>query len=102
MLHTQCDQLANEMDIVRWYIDVFENGHDTRNLLKDFVDAQAEIKTLQTNLRNTKAKLEKKLSKRNKELNESKAMIIKLQKDVVKNLIQEVKIKDALNKRLLE
>jgi len=32
---------VNEVDIVKWYIEVFENGYDSKTLLKDFIEGQA-------------------------------------------------------------
>ena len=45
------------MDIVKWYIEVFEQGFDTKTIIKDFIEGQAEIKRLQEKLKYTKNKL---------------------------------------------
>lgn len=63
MLHKQYDQIHNEMEIVKWYIEVLEGGFNTKTILKDFVDAQNQIKYLTSKLNKTKIKLENKLSK---------------------------------------
>ena len=64
MLHKQYDQIHNEMDIVKWYIEVLEGGFNTKTILKDFVDAQNQIKYLTQKLNKTKTKLERKLKKK--------------------------------------
>ena len=38
--------MNEEFKIVDWYIEVLEGGRNTRTLLRDFVQAQAEIKAL--------------------------------------------------------
>ena len=35
--------MHNEVGIVRWYIEVFENGFDTMRTLQDFLEAQKKI-----------------------------------------------------------
>lgn len=40
MLNKEHDQLLDELDVVKWYIQVFEEGRDTKDLLKQFVQAQ--------------------------------------------------------------
>jgi len=35
-----------DLEIVQWYIEVLEGGFDTKNILKDFVKAQEDIKEL--------------------------------------------------------
>ena len=40
------EKLEEEFQIVKWYIDVLEGGFDTKNLLKDFVQAQEDLKSL--------------------------------------------------------
>ena len=102
MLHNQNDQLFNEFDIVKWYIQVLESGHNTKTLLEDFILAQDEIKSLQEKLRKSKLTFEKQLTKKERLFQETKAALINLQKNVVKPLLHEVKIKDLLNKRLLD
>ena len=54
LLHEQLDQLTEEFEIVNWYIQVVEEGRNTKTLLKDFVKAQTENKMLKENFRLTK------------------------------------------------
>ena len=68
MLHKQCDQLTDDLQIVNWYIEVIEGGFNTRTIMKDFIQAQAEIKKLKEKLRETKINLQKKLQNTNKDL----------------------------------
>ena len=43
------------MDIVRWYIEFFENGFCSKTILKDFLEAQNKIKELKDTLRRTQS-----------------------------------------------
>ena len=43
------------MDIVRWYIELFENGFSSKTILKDFLEAQNKIKDLEETLRRTQS-----------------------------------------------
>ena len=54
LLHEQLDQLTEEFEIVNWYIQVVEEGRNTKTLLKDFVKLQAENKILKENFKLTK------------------------------------------------
>lgn len=47
-----------------------EGGFDTKTIMKDFIQAQAEIKRLKEKLKNTKSTLNKKLQITNKDLYE--------------------------------
>ena len=102
MLHKQCDQLTDDLQIVNWYIEVIEGGFNTRTIMKDFIQAQAEIKQLKEKLRDTKANLQKKLHNTNKNLFETTQKLKALERNVLKPLNQELRIKDHLNQRLLE
>ena len=46
--------MHEEIEVVNWYIQVFEGGHNTKNLLKEFIAAKAEIKTLEAKAKRTK------------------------------------------------
>ena len=46
MLHEQHDQMVEELEIVNWYIEVLEGGFNTKTIMKDFIEGQAEIKRL--------------------------------------------------------
>ena len=72
MLHSRYGQYYEELEIVKWYIEVFEGGNDTKNILQDFVEAQAEIKRLKKEANKTKTTLEKRLDKLNKLFKETK------------------------------
>ena len=39
-----------EFKVVNWYIQVFEEGRNTKTLLNDFVMAQEEIRQLKENM----------------------------------------------------
>ena len=65
MLHAQYDQIYNEFEVLKWYIDIYENGHNTKDLLKNFFLAQAEIKALKESKRAEKLRLEKLLNSAN-------------------------------------
>ena len=55
MLHKQYDEIHNEMDIVRWYIEFFENGFNSKTILQDFIEAQNKITELTETLRTTQS-----------------------------------------------
>lgn len=63
-LHDQLDQFMEEFQIVNWYIEVLEGGRNTKTLLKDFVQAQAEIKQLREGAKKTKSKLVQQLERK--------------------------------------
>lgn len=41
------EQQQLDLEIVDWYIKVLENGYDTKNILKDFLQAKEDIKVMQ-------------------------------------------------------
>ena len=45
-LKDKLEKMEREFEIVQWYITVFEAGFSTKNILKDFVQAQEDIKNL--------------------------------------------------------
>ena len=45
-LKDRLEKMEREFEIVQWYITVFEAGFSTKNILKDFVQAQEDIKNL--------------------------------------------------------
>ena len=57
---------------MRWYIEVLEGGHNTKDLLKNFVNAQAEIKLLRENQRYHSARMQKKLQDTKTKLKQAK------------------------------
>lgn len=94
--------MTSELAVVDWYIELFEQGRNVKNLLKDFIDAQGQIKTLKETLARTQHKLEKKLSSKRKKFKETLEQLVKIQNKVVKPLLEEVRKKEELNKRLLK
>ena len=71
MLIEQNEQLINEFEIVEWYIEVLEGGHNSKELLKNFVLAQAQIKQLEASAVKSKYKFEKKLKFKTNQLKET-------------------------------
>ena len=55
MLQEKYDEIHNEMDIVRWYIEFFENGYNSKTVIQDFIEAQNKIKELTETLRTTQS-----------------------------------------------
>ena len=102
LLQREHEQLLEEFKVVNWYIQVFEEGRNTKTLLNDFIVAQEEIRQLKENMSKRESKLLKKLTKKTIKLKETKEQLVKLNKEVVKPLIEEVRIKELLNQRLLE
>ena len=91
-----------DLEIVDWYITVLEGGHNTKTLLKDFVQATQDLKALKLKSDRKKEKLNNELALRSKQLKDTKIELIKLQEDVLNPLIKESKIKEHLNQRLLK
>ena len=83
MLQEKYDEIHNEMDIVRWYIEFFENGYNSKTVIQDFIEAQNKIKELTETLRTTQSQLQKKLESKEKKLKETNLYLKKLQGDVV-------------------
>ena len=102
MLHKQYDEIHNEMDIVRRYIEFFENGFNSKTILQDFIEAQNKIKELTETLRTTQSQLKNKLESKEKKLKETNLYLKNLQSNVVKPLLKEYADQNKLVKRLLD
>ena len=63
---------------MKWYIDVFEGGFNTKTIMKDFVLAQVEIKKHKEDAIRTKKKFEKELEKKGQQFIETKNALRKL------------------------
>ena len=81
--------MHNEIDIVRWYIEFFENGYNTKTIMQDFLAAQKKIKKLEETLTMTQTSLRKKLDNKEKKLKDTNLHLKKLQENVVKPLLKE-------------
>ena len=101
-LRDQMDQFVEEFTIVDWYIKVMESGKNTKNLLKDYIESQEEIKSLKDEITKLKARFEKKLNEKNDKIRTLGEQLVKTQNNVVKPLISEVKVLEALKQRLLK
>ena len=42
-LGLRCSQLERETEIVAWYIEVMEDGMDTRSVIQDYIKAKETI-----------------------------------------------------------
>ena len=49
-LKQMIEQKDKELEIVDWYIRVFEGGHDTKQILSNFIEARAKIIELEERL----------------------------------------------------
>ena len=59
-MRTRINQLEKELEIVQWYLDVLEQGIDTKQIVKEFVKLMKEHKKAQIQI--------EKLTKKNKQL----------------------------------
>ena len=65
----------NELSIVKWYIDVFEDGQDTRELAKLYGKLKKKHNDLKQEHMNVKQSLEKKLFDTREQLAEALAKV---------------------------
>ena len=42
-LGDRCLQFESEMEIVAWYIEIMEQGMDTRSIMKDYLKTKKEL-----------------------------------------------------------
>ena len=59
MLGSQTEELFEELKVVDYYIRMFEDGINSRELMEKLFSAQAEIKLLKQNNKKNESKLEK-------------------------------------------
>ena len=52
---------VEELEVVQWYIEVFEDGKNTRNLLKHYIEAQAELRVVKDKIKTVKEKYQGKV-----------------------------------------
>ena len=85
------------MKVVQYYIQVMEDGIDTRQLLNNYIKAKDLVKKLQHEIKVKWAQENKSLKKK---LEETRDMLKKQQLEVVRPLFQEVRIKDEIISRI--
>ena len=50
MLYDKIWQLEQEFELLDWYIQVMEQGHNSKELLRDFINAKTKIADLEAQL----------------------------------------------------
>ena len=60
------------MKVVDYYIKMYENGINSKNLMEELIKAQDEIKSLKSNSKKTETKLERQLKRKQEKLQETK------------------------------
>ena len=63
-LKNKVAQYEKELEVVKWYIEVFENGNDTREIASQFLEQKKERELLKEKT----GKIIDKLTKQNKKL----------------------------------
>ena len=81
------EQKDKELEIVDWYIRVFEGGHDTKQILDNFIEARAKIIELEERLENETGQQKKTIERLRERLQETQDQLKKMQEKVVKPLI---------------
>ena len=71
-LKNKVAQYEKELEVVKWYIDVFENGNDTRNIMQQFLEQKKEHELLEEKT----GKIIDKLTKQNKKLEKTNNEIL--------------------------
>ncbi len=62
------ERLVNDTEVVQWYIDVFEDGQDTRELVKLYAYLKKAHETLKVQFKVSVKELELKVAKSSKRL----------------------------------
>ena len=88
------------MDIVAWYIEIMEQGMDTRTIMKDYLKTKKELDQLRDHMRTYDAKMQDKINKYKNKYKEPLKMLKKQQQEVVKPLLSELKLKDLVYDRM--
>ena len=71
MMAEKIKSLENETDIVKWYLEVMEDGVDTRELVEKYADLKKEHKTLKKYSESNIKKLTSKNKQLTKKLNDA-------------------------------
>ena len=90
----QVEQLSEELSIVGWYIQMFDHGINTKELMKEILEAKAEIKFLKESSTKTISALEAKLEKQKNNTKKHYDKLVYQQHKVVNPLIKEVQISE--------
>lgn len=101
-LHDKIDQLNNEFELLDWYIQVMEGGHNSKTLLRDFILVKSKMSSLELIHKEYQIEQEEEKQKLKKNHTETRRYLRKMQQEVVKPLLHEVTIKDKLNERQTE
>ena len=65
------------MEIVTWYIDIMEQGMDTKSLMEEYLKVKKELDQIRNILRNKDAKHQEKINKYKKKLKDAYDMLRK-------------------------
>ena len=65
------------MEIVNWYIDIMEQGMDTKSLMEEYLKVKKELDQIRNILRTKDAKHQGKINKHKKKLKDALDMLKK-------------------------
>ena len=85
-------ELEKELKVVDWYIEVLQEGVDTGNLHKEYLQAKEERDKARKEAESYRAKYINCKTKLQEKLKETQSYLRKCQEEVVKPLLQEVRI----------
>ena len=84
---------------MQWYIAVMEDGFDSREVVKDLAEERVISKKLRDRLFNESCTHDEKMRNIKSKLKDTQNQLVKLNEEVAKPLIQEIKIVQQLNER---
>ena len=96
------EQFEGELQIVQWYLAVMEDGFDSREVVKSLAEERVVTKLLRQDLAKERNRSEAKTSKLKTKLSDTRTQLVKLNEEVAKPLIQEVKLAHEMNTRYRE
>ena len=88
-----------ELDVVKWYTEVLDNGIITKEVYIDMMKVKKENRRLVEKIATMIIEHESELSKLQTKLKNTKLYLTKTNNEVVKPLMQELKIAEELNQR---
>ena len=95
-------QLKEEFDVIQWYITLFEDGKDSKEVIEEYYELREIHEQYVKNSEKRIDALEIELSRTLLELDEAMSQLKKQQEKVVKPLIEEVTKREVENIKLRE
>ena len=88
--------IYEELELVDFYVRVFEDGIDTRDVMAKYYEAKDKIQELETKT----LKYERQIKNAKKKVGKLSEKIVFQQDEIIKPLLTEVKIRDEIVSRL--